>query len=159
MPKVKDSTSQSQELCIIRGIILFGSVEPATVIPHRMAISAVIDLWSTALMVRMLNCAHSLVRLHSRIRDPSTNSCTAPGQPLLPSPRSCFSHHACARIRWLGTLELPCPIQFRPVFAARICPDTTALPLLAAPNSLPSTGFSFLHLSLLPIPPSTRHAR
>ena len=45
---------------------------------------------------------------------------------------------------------MPCPIQFHPVFAARIFLDTT-LPVLAAPHSLPATGFSFLHLSLLPI--------
>ena len=42
-----------------------------------------------------------------------------------------------------------CPIQFHPVFAARIFLDT-ALPVRAAPHSLPATGFSFLHLSLLP---------
>jgi hypothetical protein len=44
---------------------------------------------------------------------------------------------------------LPCPIQFHPVFAARIFLDT-ALPVLAAPHSLPATRFLFLHLSLLP---------
>jgi hypothetical protein len=46
----------------------------------------------------------------------------------------------------------------RPVFAARIVLDT-AIPVLATPHALPSTGFSFPPLSLLPtIRPSSRIA-
>ena len=50
----------------------------------------------------------------------------------------------------------PCPIQFRPVFAAKIVLDT-ALPVLATSHSQLSTGFSFPPLSPPPtIRPSMR---
>jgi len=75
---------------------------------------------------------------------------------LLLSNRCCPLHVVASRI--LRSLEFDgwelfsgClfPIKFHPVSSARIFLDT-ALPVLAAPHSLPSAGFSFLHLSLLP---------